>query len=445
MYLGAIELKKVKAFEDLKFNFQRPDGGYAGWTVIVGGNSSGKSTLLKSAALALMGPDYGNQILRDIRGWIKHGEKQATVIATVVKDADFDSFKVKGKFPPTTFPAEVRWEQPKPDDVPIFREAPLPKNKRISSAGRGLWHPNSEGWFRAGYGPMRRLSGSSSESMRYSAAGGVVSRFVTLFHEDAALSESEEWLKKMHARTLEVNRPNRQETLDLLEGVKGLLNDGLLPLGMKISRLSIDEVFISGSTGVELPMQDISDGCRSIYATVLDLVHIIYEVYKGKNIFDKNDAGQTVINKPGVVIIDEIEAHLHPAWQREVPYWLKTHFPNIQFIVGTHSPLVVQAADPNGIFLLPLQNEASRIPRQLSKEEYEKVRWGSAHKTLLGVAFGLSSIRSRWANQQVEKWTLLNAKKEAGVNLTTQERQEHKTLERELTANLELFSEAQVP
>jgi predicted ATP-binding protein involved in virulence len=48
--------------------------------------------------------------------------------------------------------------------------------------------------------------------------------------------------------------------------------------------------------------------------------------------------GVPVISSPGVVIIDEIDAHLHVSWQKRIGGWLKTHFPNIQFIVTTHSP-----------------------------------------------------------------------------------------------------------
>jgi hypothetical protein len=46
--------------------------------------------------------------------------------------------------------------------------------------------------------------------------------------------------------------------------------------------------------------------------------------------------------RPGVVIIDEIDAHLHPEWQRRVIYDLMTTFPNIQFFVTTHSPFIIQ-------------------------------------------------------------------------------------------------------
>lgn len=430
MYIKSIHLEDVKAFKRLDFSLERPNGEFGGWTVFVGGNASGKSTLLKSIAAALMGPDAGRQLLGSTAGWIRQDEKRATASLQLIVDTHFDSFKRTGRTA-TQFLAGVRWQRSKDEEMPEFKAIDQRKRvtgTRIQIAERGPWDPNSEGWFSVGYGPMRRLSGSSSESIRYAVGGGVVSRFVTLFREDAALSESEEWLRKTHSRTLESADP---KWLSLLNGVKALLGDGLLPHGMKISRITVDHVFVIDERGVELPMRDISDGCRGVYAMVLDLIHGMFEVYDDAGLVDTK--GQfPVVNHPGVVLIDEIEAHLHPAWQRDIPNWFKKHFPKLQFLVSTHSPLVAQAADPNGIFLLPLQDEMDREPRALTEQEYERVRWGSAHKTVLGVAFGLKSTRSQWANQQIRTWQRLESKRRSGSPLSPDENAEHLRLKTQI-------------
>ena len=49
----------------------------------------------------------------------------------------------------------------------------------------------------------------------------------------------------------------------------------------------------------------------------------------------------------GVVLIDELELHMHPTWQRKILGVLKTTFPNLQFIVTTHSPIILSEADEN--------------------------------------------------------------------------------------------------
>jgi len=201
---------------------------------------------------------------------------------------------------------------------------------------------------------------------------------------------------------------------------------------MKIAEISVDHVFVETREGVKLPLRDVSDGCRSIYATILDLVHSMSVVYGEPKLFRKDDKGRTVVDRPGVVLIDEIEAHLHPSWQREIPEWLKIHFPKIQFLVTTHSPLVAQAANDGGIFALPMQGEKGRDPRKLSGQEADKIRLGMAEKTLLGDAFGLRSTRSAWALEQIERWKRLDARKKAGVRLVESEQRELRRLSEQM-------------
>ena len=437
MYLKSVHLENVKGFKKLDFDFKRPNGSFAGWTVIVGGNASGKSTLLKAIALSLLGPDEGRQ-LSDPVGWIRAGEKKAESTVQLVWDKRIDPFKKGGSHPGDVFPVGVRWGV---EDVsiglPYFRavEKRNSKGTRIQTAERSIWDPGNRGWFSMGYGPMRRLTGSSADSVRLSVGKNAMSRFTTLFREDAALSESETWLKLNHSRSLESPRDDLKM---LLEGVSAMMSDGLLPYNMKISKITVDHVYVKSSNGIELPMRDISDGCRSMYATVLDLIHGLYEVYGIDGLF-LHEGNSTIVNRPGVVLIDEIEAHLHPSWQRDIPMWLKKHFPYIQFIVSTHSPLVAQAADDNGIFWLPSLGDSLREPRRLDTHEVIKIRLGRAEKTLLGVAFGLSSSRSYWAIGKIDQWKKLNAKKKSKNGLSKKEEVEFQKLKKDL--DIALFPE----
>jgi hypothetical protein len=442
MYVKSLNLANVKCFKNVGFDFGRPDGTYAGWTVFVGGNASGKSTILKTIALALVGPEAGRQLLGSPAGWILGQETQARAVAGISWSRDHDHFKKGGAKPGEHFEAGVRFVLETKDAMVTSVRSVEKRNQRgtrIQTAERGPWNVGAAGWFSAGYGPMRRLSGSSSESIGLSARGGVVSRFVTLFREDAALSESEAWLKTNHSRWLETKSDDLKA---LLDGVTSLLSDELLPHGMVVERTTVDHVFIQDTHGLKLPMRDISDGCRSIYATVLDLVHGMAEVYGVSELFGRDELGHVTVTRPGVVLIDEIEAHLHPAWQRDIPEWLKVHFPEVQFLVTTHSPLVAQAADASGLFVLPSHSDPDREPRQLDQDELEKLRLGRAEKTLLGTAFGLKTVRSHWANRQIERWKRLNAKNAAGAPLTSGERREYKKLREQMALAFEREQES---
>jgi len=448
MYIKSINLNNIKGFNNLFLDFERPGKKFSGWTVLVGGNASGKSTILKSIALAVSGPDTGLQLMSlDTSGWVRQGCMEAAASVELVRHDVHDKFinTRAGGQPKTNFQAGVKWtvfedtglSSPRPQ----FQEVQeARKNQNDGRAQRGPWHPNAPGWFCAGYGPMRRLSGSSSAAASMSSSGGVMSRLVTLFREDAALSDSEAWLKLNHSRYLEQTRnlaaqdiPERAKNIGrIVEGAKRLLNDGLLPHGLVVDSITVDHVNVRGSNHVTLPMRDISDGCRSIYATVLDLVHGMAEVYGVEQLFEELENGDFCVQAPGVVLIDEIEAHLHPKWQSEIPEWFKTHFPNVQFIVTTHSPLVAQAADEHGVFVLPSLEDVDRQARRLDDHEYDLLRLGKAEKTLLGAAFGLKNTRSKWANERIRLWQRLDAKKRAG-KLTEQEKTQYKILAQQMT------------
>jgi hypothetical protein len=82
--------------------------------------------------------------------------------------------------------------------------------------------------------------------------------------------------------------------------------------------------------------------------------------------------------------------------------------------------------------LLPSSDDLNAKPRPLSVDETERLRLGRAEKTLLGVAFGLRNVRSKWANTQIEKWKRLNAKAKAGAKLNSGEAGEFKVLKKQM-------------
>jgi predicted ATP-binding protein involved in virulence len=86
--------------------------------------------------------------------------------------------------------------------------------------------------------------------------------------------------------------------------------------------------------GATLDLSQLSDGERSFLALICDL---------GRRLALANPVLDNPLHGAGVVLIDELELHLHPKWQRDVGDKLRTTFPNIQFIATTHSPFVIQS------------------------------------------------------------------------------------------------------
>ncbi len=95
--------------------------------------------------------------------------------------------------------------------------------------------------------------------------------------------------------------------------------------------------------GASLDLSQLSDGERSFLALVCDL---------GRRLALANPRLDSPLKGAGVVLIDELELHLHPKWQREVKQKLRNTFPNIQFITTTHSPFVIQSLRPGELINL---------------------------------------------------------------------------------------------
>jgi predicted ATP-binding protein involved in virulence len=95
--------------------------------------------------------------------------------------------------------------------------------------------------------------------------------------------------------------------------------------------------------GIILSIEQLSQGERDLLALVGDLT---------RRIVIANPARVNPLEGDGIVLIDEIELHLHPKWQRNVVQLLSSTFPNVQFIVTTHSPQVLSEAERGSIVLL---------------------------------------------------------------------------------------------
>jgi len=95
--------------------------------------------------------------------------------------------------------------------------------------------------------------------------------------------------------------------------------------------------------GRELDLAQLSDGEKCLLAMVADVA---------RRLALANPANERPRNAAAIVLIDEIELHLHPQWQRQVVPRLRKTFPNCQFIVSTHSPQVLSSVPASGIYLL---------------------------------------------------------------------------------------------
>jgi predicted ATPase len=419
MYIQRVVLENLKGFRKLDFSFQRPDGRLAGWTVLTGDNGSGKTALLKAIAMALVGPDVGRALQPSLRGWIREGSETAE-IAVQIRVQDEDKFTTGRRYS-DSFWSELELQKSGGPEVSIKPGSTRRGNKR--GPLNGPWADNTAGWFAAGYGPFRRLYGASPEAQRLMSGPSRVARFATMFKEDATLLECEIWLRDLSHKSLE-QRPREKHVLSQIEY---LLNNDFLRNDLKIERVDSDGLWLRDAAGTILSLSDMSEGYRAALALMIDILRHMDQVHGDQDLMDIKD-GTVVVPHPGVVLIDEIDAHLHPAWQRDIGFWLKQRFPNVQFIVTTHSALVCQAADENGIFHLPPPG-SGESPFQVIGEDYWRIVRSKTDGVYLSPAFGLTQTRSPEAVIARQAYARLKAKKKA-VGLTSEESGQARLFER---------------
>jgi putative AbiEii toxin of type IV toxin-antitoxin system/AAA ATPase-like protein len=415
MYISKVTLKNIRGFADLSFDLGRGNDRYAGWTVFTGDNGSGKSTLLKAIALGLTGKDTARALQPSFHRWIRDAATQESSIELeIVRCVPDDSMVETGKAPTTPFPAKlVLLDGGK--EVTIQSSIPSGKGKTYSTPARTIWSLDARGWFSCGYGPFRRVFGASPDAVRQMVAP-TTERFVTMFQEAASLFEVDQWLRNLNHKALE-NRADEREQLDLLLEI---LRADLMPNKITVDRVDSDGLWLKDRHGVQLSWGEMSDGYRTALALLADIVRHLINAYGLPDLAHRTNDGAFVIARSGVVLIDEVDAHLHPEWQREIGFWLKKHFPYIQFLVTTHSPIICQAADENGLFVLP-EPGSDDLPRALTEEEYKKVIASRPDTILLTSAFGLQNTRSPRAVEGRAELAKLEAKRRAGASLTPDE------------------------
>lgn len=366
MYLRRLRVQNVKLLRDVEIDFVDVDGNPRMWTVFVGENRLCKTTLLQAIAVAASGRD------------------KATHLATDVIDSWPDlrrpgkKIEIEGEFAFSRERHPRRKHFPEPwqtfaEPPPLYSELELPPGRSVFEGGsshfgagqRDTVDPlvsaraaNYADWFVAGYGASRllRTSGTTDTQRRPDpaldrlkplfGADLIGTGFVDLLGPDLALG---------FARTLQ----------------SVLVDGGLLPAvtalelrgrgGIRSTSHLIDsqrfEMDILGDDGkrIRVPATWLSQGYQSVIAWLADVVgQILLE------------AGEVVPadQMEGVVLVDELDLHLHPTWQVQLVPALKRVFPRLQFIATTHSAMVLPALTADEVYILTRDDEGSVIATQ---------------------------------------------------------------------------------
>jgi len=168
-------------------------------------------------------------------------------------------------------------------------------------------------------------------------------RFVEYFY----YLEDKESSKQKEARSFDIEIP---ELKAIRQALTTMLPDFSNPRTIRPAGLMVD--WHTEGTVKQLKIEQFSDGFRTTLAMVMDIAARMAEANPDK---------ENPLETEGIILIDEVDLHLHPGWQQRILLDLKNTFSNVQFIVTTHSPQVVSTVAPESLRVIDWVDEHPRL------------------------------------------------------------------------------------
>lgn len=355
-------------------------------TLLLGDNGSGKTTVLRSIAAAAFGP-VAKDILRDGSA-VRHGESTARIsgrlrlhhqdrTAWKTVDVALDLNRIGERLVVET---GSTWEEGAAGTIMTTGNA---------AAESRLWQPvyesKNDAFFIVGYGATRRVErlDTYDSGARTKSRATRDLRVQGLFEDAFSLVPLGSWLPDLKS-----TNPGRYTQVKHL--MEKLLAPGQYRFGGDRNAQG-DYLFYRGDMPV--PFQSLSDGYRAFIGWVADL---LYHVCFGC------PSGAKLVDSRGIVLVDEIDLHLHPKWQMEVIRTVARALPNMQFIFTSHSPLVAGSLEWMNIITL---RAGSKTNRTVAKRLRRSIHGLDADQILLSDFFGLRSTMARSKQAQLERIT----------------------------------------
>lgn len=409
MYINKIEIKNIRSISQLEMTF---DNNHAGWHVLIGDNGTGKSTVVKSISMALIGPKEFGVLRQSMSNWLRQNQHQGDVSLSIFQDNKYD--KVFDNTPPSgeklfnnlgvirSSNLDKDGNKVSDGDVYLFAVGRTTTGTRVDPELYNWDKKNPQGWFSVAYGPMRRFSGGD-EFEEVQKDNRKLFAHLSALEESFVLSEPVKWLKNLQFQKLENDKEGK-----VIDDILKFVSEGdLLPNNTKIESVSSKGVFFKDGNGSIISINDLSDGYRSVLSMTFEIIRQMILQYGSDLVFESIRKGDMRIMLPGVVLIDEIDAHLHPTWQTRIGGWFLKYFPKIQFIVTTHSPLVCRAAEHGTIWKLS-SSEDGNVINQITGTDKDRLVFGNVLDAFETDAFGEDVSRSEASQKKLEQLARLN-------------------------------------
>lgn len=388
-YFLSLHLENVRSFGDKQeIRFYQKDEKPSQWTIILGNNGVGKTTILKSLVSLAPGEEGGGNNALTRPAMAKNWRYEWALMRHQGEE-----------------PAKLSCDLYYGSSITDTKKGSIKRDFGVTVNFSKGWHGNANdiesttgsakdlgGLQCYGYGAGRSL-GRSSINANYDLGPAA-----SLFDERAELLNPEEWFLQIDY-SYQLHRSNENLKLYREQVRKALLE--VLP--------EVEDMRVTETTrfkqGLEfrtpygwVRLSEMSLGYQTLIAWLVDFA---------SRLFDRYPDSKNPLAEPAVVLVDEIDLHLHPEWQRKLVGFLSETFPKTQFIVTAHSPLVVQAAGDANVVLL--QREGNQV---VVKNDVESVKNWRVDQILTSELFGLETARSLETEKLLKKRTAILSKKQ---------------------------------
>lgn len=307
MFLKRLNIRDLRSIADIEIDFSDERGRTRTRTVLLGENGCGKSTALRAIALLLAGSDALAELLKEPERWVRNKRKQASIEATLSTAA--------GDERTVSLILRPEWS---------LRETLKHNEQGLAALDDALKH-SPRNYFIMGYGVTRRPALGAKEFSQVTERGLTHPRaraLATMFAPEATLVSFEQW-------AMDLDYTGGKSTTATLRQAMAKL----LP-GMKFERIDRKrrELLFRTVDGI-IPFQQLSDGYQNVANWCGDMLYRItntFEDYKSP------------LKTRGLLLIDELDLHLHPVWQRRLMGFLGSAMPQMQIVATSHSPIIAQ-------------------------------------------------------------------------------------------------------
>lgn len=182
-----------------------------------------------------------------------------------------------------------------------------------------------------------------------------------------------EWFKTEEDIELREQKENSKYKNVKLDSVRTAI-ERMIP-GYKNLRIKLNpsRMIITNKEGSHLRIEQLSGGYKAVLSIVSDIA---------KRLATANPYSQNPLEEYGIILIDELDLHLHPKWQKTIANDLKRTFPNCQFIITTHSPFIIQSLNKEEVINIEKDfNESDGSFEGWSIEEIQEYEMGVQTKT----------------------------------------------------------------